>query len=168
MLAIALILLGIMMRFIPHVPNFTPVVAIALFSGFYLNKKYAVLVPLSLMIVTDIFLGFHNVMFFTWGSLILIVALGLIQKKRKSVLTIAGSSIASAILFFAITNFGVWLGGWYSYTLKGLVDCYVMAIPFFRTTLFSTLIYSAVLFSAYELIAKLVKNTRFATVLLTN
>ena len=168
MLAVALILLGITMRFIPHAPNFTPVVAIALFSGFYLKKKYAVLIPLSLMVITDLFLGLHSVFVFTWGSVILISVLGVIQKKRKSALTIAGSSIMSAILFFVISNFGVWLSGYYTYSLEGFITCYVRAIPFFRHMLSSTLLYSTVLFGVYELIAKRVKNTRFATVLLSN
>ena len=168
MLAVALILLGIIMRFIPHAPNFTPVVAIALFSGFYLKKKYAVLIPLSLMVITDLFLGLHSVFVFTWGSVILISVLGVIQKKRKSALTIAGSSIMSAILFFVISNFGVWLSGYYTYSLEGFITCYVRAIPFFRHMLSSTLLYSTVLFGVYELIAKRVKNTRFATVLLSN
>jgi len=167
MLAIALILLGIAMRFIPHVPNFTPVVAIALFSGFYLNKKYAILIPLSLMIITDLFLGLHEVFAFTWGSVILITVLGITQKKRKSALTVAGSSLLSAVLFFLISNFGVWLAGWYTHTFEGLINCYVMAIPFFRHMVLSTLVYSTVLFGAYELIAKRVKNTRFATVLIS-
>ena len=168
MLAIALILLGIAMRFLPHAPNFTPVVAIALFGGFYLNKKYAILVPLSLMVITDLFLGLHNVILFTWGSVVLISVLGIIQKKRKSALTIAGSSLISAVAFFIITNFGVWLAGWYTYTFEGFITCYVRAIPFFRHMLSSTLLYSTVLFGSYELIAKRVRKTRFATVLLTN
>jgi hypothetical protein len=167
MLAIALIILGIMTRFLPHAPNFNPVIAIALFGGYYLNKKYAVLVPLLLMVLSDIFLGMHNTVFFTWGSVVLISVLGISQKKNKSVLNITGASLISAVLFFLITNFGVWLAGWYSYSLKGLIDCFVMAIPFFRATLLSTLVYTAVLFGTYELIAKRVKNTRFAHALLT-
>ncbi|MFH0791310.1 MAG: DUF6580 family putative transport protein [Candidatus Omnitrophota bacterium] len=168
MLAIALIVLGISTRFLPHVPNFTPVIAIALFGGYYLNRKYAVLVPLLLMVFSDIFLGMHNTMFFTWGSVVLISILGITQKKNKSVLNVAGSSLASAVLFFAITNFGVWISGWYPYTLGGVADCYIMGIPFFRATLLSTVVYSAVMFGAYELIARRVRNTRFATVLLNN
>ena len=167
MLAIALIVLGIIARFIPHISNFTPVVAIALFSGFYLNKKYAIWIPLSLMIISDLFLGIHSVIIFTWGSIVLIAILGIIQQKRKSASVIAGSSLASAVLFFLITNFGVWLAGWYTHTFAGLVNCYSMAIPFFRNTLLSTLSYTAVLFGTYEFIAKRVRNTRFAFVLLT-
>jgi len=168
MLAMALILLGIVTRFIPHVSNFTPVVAIALFAGFYLNKRYAILIPLLLMAVSDLFLGFHNVIIFTWGSVVLVSILGISQKQRKSIPTVAGSSLISAILFFLITNFGVWLAGWYTHTFAGLINCYAMGIPFFRNTLLATLGYTAVLFGAYELIARRVRNTRFASVLLTN
>ncbi|MBM3248009.1 MAG: hypothetical protein FJZ10_01090 [Candidatus Omnitrophica bacterium] len=168
MLAIALIVLGILTRFIPHAPNFNPVIAIALFGGYYLSRKYAVLVPLLLMVLSDIFLGLHNTMLFTWGSVVLISILGITQKKNKSVLNIAGSSLVSAVLFFVVTNFGVWISGWYPYTSKGLADCFIMGIPFFRATLLSTVVYSAVMFGAYELIARRVKNTRFATALLTN
>jgi hypothetical protein len=168
MLTIILILLGIALRFIPHAPNFTPVVAIALFSGFYLKRKYAVLVPLLLMVITDLFLGFHEIIAFTWGSIVLITIFGIIQKKRKSVLTIVSSSLISATLFFLVTNFGVWLAGWYTYTFEGLMKCYIMAIPFFRNMIFSTLLYSVALFGLYDLIANRVRDTRFASVLLTN
>lgn len=168
MLAIALIILGIITRLLPHVPNFTPVVAIALFSGFYLSRRYAVWVPLSLMIITDLFLGLHDLVLFTWGSFILITIIGITEKRKKSVLTVGVSSLASAILFFAVSNFGVWLAGWYGHSFQGLINCYVAAIPFFRTMLLSTLAYTVVLFGSYELIARWVKHTRFAAVLLTN
>ncbi|HOX54222.1 MAG TPA: hypothetical protein PLC32_02105 [Candidatus Omnitrophota bacterium] len=167
MLAIALIVLGILTRFLPHAPNFNPAIAIALFGGYYLNKKYALSVPLLLMVISDIFLGLHNTILFTWGSVVLISILGLSQKKNKSILNVAGFSLISAVLFFVITNFGVWFSGWYPYTLKGLTDCFIMGIPFFRATLLSTLVYAAVMFGAYELIARLVKNTRFAAALVS-
>lgn len=167
MLALALIILGVLTRFMPHMPNFNPVIAIALFGGYYLNKKYALSVPLLLMVISDIFLGLHNTIFFTWGSVVLISILGLSQKKNKSILNVAGFSFISAVLFFVITNFGVWFSGWYPLTLKGLADCFYMGIPFFRATLLSTLVYATVMFGAYELIARLVKNTRFATALVS-
>jgi len=94
--------------------------------------------------------------------------LGISQKKNKSVLNVTGSSLSSAVLFFLITNFGVWISGWYPYTLKGLSDCFIMGIPFFRATLLSTVVYTAVMFGVYELIAKRVRDTRLATVLLEN
>lgn len=168
MLAILLLIFGIATRFITHAPNFTPVTAIALFGGVYLTRKHAILLPLVLMMLSDFVIGMHNTMFFTWGSFILIALMGLWVRGHKNPTTIATSSVLSAILFFVITNFGVWLAGsLYPPTLTGLSDCFIAAIPFFRNTLFSSLGYSLVLFGSYELIAHRVKGTRFARVLLT-
>ena len=167
MLAIFLLIFGIGTRLISHEPNFTPVAAIALFGGVYLSKKHTVVLPLLLMIISDIFIGFHDTILFTWGSFILTAFLGLWVRDHKSALNVFSGSLASAVLFFIITNFGAWLSPLYPNTLQGLVDCYTLAIPFFRNTLLSTLAYTAVLFGSYELIAMRVKNTRFARALLT-
>lgn len=167
MLAVALLILGILPRLVPHPHNFTPVIAVALFSGVYLNKKYAVIVPLALMIISDIVIGFHDTLIFTWGSMALISVIGLGIKKHKSFVSIAVAGVGSAVLFFIITNFGAWLSPLYPDTWAGLVECYTMAIPFFRNTFLSTMLYGALLFGFYELIAVRVKNTRFSTVLLS-
>ena len=166
MLALSLILIGILLRFMPHADNFTPVAAIALFAGAYLKRKYAIIVPLALMAVSDIFIGMHNVLIFTWGSFILASLLGLFIRKNKSFLSITGMSLISSLAFFIVTNFGVWVMGWYPPTLSGLLNCYIMGLPFLRDFTVSTLLYSAVLFTAYEVIARRVKETRLAKVLL--
>jgi hypothetical protein len=166
MLAISLILVGILLRFMPHATNFTPVAAIALFSGVYLKRKYAIIVPLLLMAVSDMFIGMHNVVIFTWGGFVLAAILGMLIKKHKSAFKIVGMSLISSFVFFVVSNFGVWVMGWYPQTLNGLVNCYVMALPFLRDFTISTLVYSALLFSAYELVARLVKETKLAKVLL--
>lgn len=167
MLAVALLILGILPRLVPHPHNFTPVIAVALFSGVYLNKKYAVIVPLALMIISDIVIGFHDTLIFTWGSVALISLIGLGIKKNKNLVSIAVAGVGSSVLFFVITNFGAWLSPLYPDTWPGLVECYTMAIPFFRNTFLSTMLYGALLFGLYELIAVRVKNTRFSTVLLS-
>jgi len=166
MLAIILIIVGILLRFAPHAPNFTPVAAIALFGGAYLNKKYAIIIPLILMIISDIFIGMHNVVLFTWGGFILIALLGMRLKNNRSVLRITSFSVTSAILFYIVSNFGVWAMGWYPHTLKGLIDCYVLAIPFLRAFVIATLIYTAAFFGIYEFIASKVRETKLARVLL--
>jgi len=167
MLAIGLLVLGILSRFLVHTPNFTPVVAIALFGGIYLKKKHALILPLTLFLISDLVIGFHNIMLFTWGSVLIIALIGLGMKKHESFTLRMGSSIFSAVLFFFATNFGVWLlSGLYPQTLAGFLKCYSMAVPFFRGTLLSTLVYSFVLFGLYEVIASRVKNTRLATALL--
>ena len=166
MLAISLIIFGILLRFMPHAANFTPVAAIALFSGAYLKRKYAIIVPLVLMAVSDLFIGMHNVLIFTWGSFILASLLGTAIRKNKSFSRVTGMSLLSSLVFFTITNFGVWAMGWYPPTLKGLINCYIMGLPFLRDFTVSTLVYSVLFFGAYELIARRVKETKLAKVLL--
>jgi hypothetical protein len=166
MLALSLIMIGILLRFTPHAANFTPVAAIALFGAAYLNRKQSVLVPLALMMISDLFLGLHNTILFTWGSFALIVVLGFAFNKKPTALRIGAMSLVSSLLFYLITNFGVWLMGWYPHTLKGLVDCYVLALPFLRDFTVATVLYSAVFFGAYELIAQRIKNTKLAKALL--
>jgi len=166
MLAILLLVLGIASRFIFHVPNFTPVIALALFGGVYLKRRQAILLPLALFAITDLFLGFHSVMAFTWGSVVLIALAGLWLRDHKKVSTTVTTSLASSVGFFLITNLGVWMvGGLYPLSFAGLVECFTLAIPFFRSTLLSTLAYTVVLFGVYELIAMKAKNTRFAKAL---
>ena len=166
MLALSLILVGILLRFAPHAPNFTPVAAIALFSGVYLRKNNALLVPLILMIVSDAAIGLHNVVMFTWGAFLLITILGLALQKKFSGMRVISFSLISSLIFFVISNFGVWLMGWYPHTLKGLAECYFMALPFLRDFTASTLIYSAIFFGAYEFIAHSIKSEKLAKVLL--
>jgi len=166
MLALSLIICGILLRFAGHAPNFTPVAAIALFSGVYLSKKYAFIVPLALMIISDIFLGMHNVVIFTWGGFVLTTFLGLWLKNKKTVLGVTSASVISSLLFYIVSNFGVWLMGWYPRTLQGLLDCYIMAVPFLRNFTLATLMYAGIFFGLYELIARLAKNTKFSSVLL--
>jgi len=166
MLAFGLIVIGILLRFIPHIANFTPVAAIALFAGVYLNRNHALIVPLLIMIISDLFFGIHNVVAFTWGSFALVTLLGFWAKNHKTFLGIAYISVVSSILFYLITNFGVWIMGWYPQTAKGLLDCYILGLPFLRTFSVATLVYTVVFFGAYEFIASRVRNTKLAKVLL--
>ena len=169
MLALILITFGILLRFIPHIPNVSPVAAIALFGAAYLpTKRLVLIVPLALMIVSDLFIGLHDIIVFTWGSTLLISILALSFKKTNKPMTILAGSLTGSVAFFVITNFGVWASGWYPHTITGLQECFIAGIPFFRNFLASTLVYSSVLFGIYELSAKLVKNTRFSRALLTN
>ncbi len=153
MLAILLIIIGIISRAIPHLPNFSPLVAIALFSGVYIKERYAFLIPLFVYIISDLIVGFHDIVFFTWSSILLIYFIGYFLKKR-TFWTVFVCTVFSSILFFVLTNLGVWIVGWYPPAFNGLVQCYTLAIPFFRTSLISDLIYVGVLFGVYELILR--------------
>lgn len=148
-------------RFLPHAPNFSPVAAVLLFAGVYAkNKKYLIL-PLIALFISDIFIGFYDwkIMLAVYGSLALIGSIGFLIKKHKHILNIATASLASALVFFLVTNFAVWyFGTWYSHDLNGLILCYNLAIPFFRNTLISTVLYSGLLFGSYESLKYLAKE----------
>jgi len=125
-----------------------------IFRGVYLNKKYAIILPLVLMALTDVFLGVYSSIFFTWASIAAIAFIGIQTKKNKSFKGVAFGSLLSAVLFFVVTNVGVWLtSGMYSLDFSGFMNCFYLAMPFFRYTLVSTIVYSFVLFGSYELIS---------------
>jgi hypothetical protein len=169
MLALMLVLLGVLLRFLPHAPNVTPVAAIALFGAAFLpTRRLALIVPLALMITSDLFLGLHDMVVFTWGSVVLISLIGWSLRKSNKVTTLLAGSLVSSVVFFVVTNFGVWTMGWYPATAAGLGQCYAMAIPFFRTFLAGTLMYACALFGAYALAAHGIRKTKFAAVLLTD
>ena len=125
-------------RFIPHPPNFTSLIALSFYIPAILGIRFVPALIFSFLI-TDLIIGFHSIIFFTWGSVFFI---GLISKffKFKIINRITGSLI-SACIFFLITNFGVWSIGSYGYSLEGLILCYILAIPFFGQTFISTLLY---------------------------
>ena len=152
MISYLLILAGAIARFLPHLPNFTPIGALALFGGTKLSNKYAaILIPVATMAVTDFYLGFHKLIFFTWGSMALVALIGFWVRKNYGFSRIAAGTLAGSILFFFVTNFGVYLEGWYGYGFSGLTQAYIMAIPFFRNSLMGDIFFSAVFFGSYEL-----------------
>ena len=135
-------------------------ISIALFGGAYLKKAYAFLVPVAALFLSDVVIGFYGLesMAFVYGTVILIVAMGLVLEKKVSAGKVLGLSLAGSVIFFIITNFAVWVvpGSIYPKTLAGLAECYTMAIPFFGNTLLSTLVYSAAMFGVYEVVEKFV------------
>jgi hypothetical protein len=143
-----MILLAAASRLIPHPPNFSPIAALALFGGAqFADKRLAFLVPLAAMFLSDLVLGLHSLIPVIYGSFALIVCLGFWLRRRQNVWAIGGAAVVGALLFFVLTNFGVWaMGQMYPKTPAGLIDCYVAAIPFFQNTLLSNLFYAALLF----------------------
>ncbi|HWP81947.1 MAG TPA: DUF6580 family putative transport protein [Bacteroidota bacterium] len=150
-------------RIIPHPPNFTPIISLALFGGAYLeNKRTAFFVPLAAMILSDLLLwalegySVFNVMrLVVYGSFAVITAMGLLLNGKINVLNVAGASVGGSVFFFLVTNLAVWLGGkLYPMDWSGLIACYVAAIPFFQNTLLSSLVYSALLFGGFEIVSR--------------
>ena len=164
MIAAALIILAISTRLLPHPPNFAAVGAVALFSGTYLNKKYALWLPLIIMVISDFIIGFHSLIFFTWGSFILMGCIGLWIRKKKNIQNVIFGTITGSLVFFFITNFAVWaFTPMYTKTVQGLLECFVMALPFFRNSLLGDVFYVGVLFGAYEGIIYLMPRLRGLT-----
>lgn len=149
-LAFIFISLGIFARLIPHVPNFAPVAAVALFSGVYCRQRFGLLIPLLVYIVSDLIIGLHDVVLFTWASVALIYFIGVLLRQRKTFTNMLAYTLVSSVSFFLITNFGVWLAGWYPRNLEGLIACYTYALPFFRASLLANFAYMIVFSGAYE------------------
>ncbi len=135
-------------RIIPHPPNFTPVLAMAVFMPYLTRDLYsAMLVPLSAMFVSDFYLGFHSSMFWVYISILLGTTLSQYTiSMKKTYVHLGSNALLSSTIFFIITNFAVWMsGGLYPHTMDGLILCYTMAIPFFGNTLAGTLFYISLL-----------------------
>ncbi len=140
-------------RLLPHPPNFTPIAAMALLGGAYLpDKRVAFALPLAALFLSDLVLGLHSGMWAVYGSFILVVCLGFALRRSRSPLRIAGTTLASSVLFFALTNLAAWASGsMYPKTAAGLAACYTAAIPFFRNTLAGDAFYTALLFGGFAL-----------------
>lgn len=160
-----LVTIGIATRFLSHTfdnypPNFTAIGAIALFSGAYFkNRKLAYVLPLAILFLSDLLLGLHSTMIFVYLSFAFMIYIGSRIQKDKSVLKIAGSSILGSLVFFLITNFGVWATGMGLHTNLSLV--LIDGIPFFRNMLVGDLFFNAIFFGAAYFIFE--KSGLFAT-----
>ena len=158
-LILFLIFVGVMSRIYPYAPNFTPMLSIALLSGLYSKNRFFVLLPILIMLMSDIMIGNHAIVPWVYSSFILIFALGyLIKKSSYSYIFIF--SILSSVIFFVISNLGVWFTGGYSYSFNGLIACYTAAIPFFKNTLISTVLYSSVIHSVVSVVSLYDKQLR--------
>ena len=167
MIAYILITLGFFMRLIPHVPNIVPIAAIVIFAGAYLDKRIVPWLPLAIMALSDLIIGVHQTMFFTWGAFILIGFMATRLKDNRTMLNMFGGTVLAAIAFFIISNFGAWLVmKEYPLTANGLFVCYVRAIPFFRNALVSNVVFIFVFSGVYEFAKKHVTGSNLENVLL--
>ena len=142
-------------RFVPHPPNFTSLIALSFYVPALLGLRFLPAVVLS-FVLTDFFIGYHNMLFFTWGSVIII---GLISKYfLSSFLKRLCGALSGACLFFLITNFGVWTTGFYSYSFEGLLTSYILALPFFGYSLVSTFIFGSLIETVYKFTKFSLKN----------
>ncbi|WP_069132285.1 DUF6580 family putative transport protein [Rhodohalobacter halophilus] len=159
------ILFAALSRLLPHPYNFTPLGAIALFGAAYFkNKKWAFIVPMAAFWVSDLLLNnlvyssfyegftwFTGGFFYIYGSIALIALLGYYLLKKVTIGRVIGGAFGASAIFFIVSNFGVWVTSpLYPLSAEGLMACYTAAIPFFHNTIGGNLVYSALLFGAYE------------------
>jgi hypothetical protein len=181
-----IITVAAILRLVPHMPNAAPITAMALFGGAYLNKKYALIIPLVAMLISDYLLLYinpfssqlinvtrlyppqallHSTTLAVYSSFLISGFVGLWLKNRKTVRNIVFASLFSSIQFFLITNAAVWVAGMYDRSILGLWESYIAGIPFYRGTALGDLFYTAVFFGGYEFVLhatksrKLVHNT---------
>lgn len=152
-----LILLGIFFRTLWHVaPNVEFVTAASLLAATYLGRRYAILVPFLIMVVTDTLIGNTNIFIFTWSAFLIIGLAGLVLRHLKGIKLVGGATamgVVSSLFFFVYTNFGVWLldsWGMYTRTLTGLIQCYIMGLPFLKLNLLGNLFFVPVSFGIVE------------------
>lgn len=174
-IALTIIASAVVMRLVPHIPNFAPMTAAALFGAAYLPKRYALLIPLAAAAISDYLLlyisPFSQQVFnfsriqplgamvngttaWVWGSFMISGLLGLLLRKNPGVLRIGSVTVLASLQFYLITNFGVWAAGAYARNLSGLGASYVAGLPFLRWTLLGDLFYAAGFFGIYALVVK--------------
>ncbi|MFN5308373.1 MAG: DUF6580 family putative transport protein [Candidatus Kapaibacterium sp.] len=151
---IAIVLMAIVAiasRLLPHPPNMTAVMAVALFAGARItNTKLAMALPLLIMILSDIFLGFHSSQLVVYGCILAVSVLGLSLRNSTSFTKPLAMSFIGSLFFFLVTNFAVWLGGtMYPMTLEGLFLCYAAALPFYTTDSFQFVNSSQLVFGSF-------------------
>jgi len=167
-LIMAFILFSIMIRvaippFFNAIPNFSPIDAIALFSGAYFNKRFTALMTTFLSVwAGDLFINkmlfghwvlFYPGFYWQYACYFIMTLLGIRLVNKIKVSSLITTSITCSILFFIVSNFGVWLNGTlYPFSINGLAACYIAAIPFFKTTVISDLLFSFILFGTFELL----------------
>ncbi|EQA34847.1 hypothetical protein LEP1GSC047_1670 [Leptospira inadai serovar Lyme str. 10] len=154
--AVVLLALAVLSRFLPHLPNFTPILAISLFGGVYFTNRWvALLLPLGIMMISDAVIGFHSLVPVVYGMFILFAIAGRQLRENLTVGRLAITGFGGSVLFFLVTNFFVWLtSGMYSLDFGGFVTCYVAAIPFFQNSLLGDLVYIPLLFGSFYLMER--------------
>ncbi len=156
-LPLTLILILVISRLIPHPPNFTPIITIAIMSGYLFKDNYfSIFILVVSMLIGDFFIGFYDNMLFVYLPLILITVIFSKIKMKINYRNLFLYGFIGSLIFFVISNFGVWLiGDLYTKNIGGLIECYFMAIPFFKNTIISTLLFSYIAFFSNNYLGEL-------------
>ena len=179
-LPLLIIFVAVLIRLFPHPPNFAPITAMALFGGAYLNKKYSIAFVFITLLISDYLLLYahpyspqifnfskiyspllliHGSTIFVYASFLIFAGIGVWLSSHKTAKNIITASLLSSILFFLITNFNFfYTSSLYSKTINGMIQSYIMAIPFFKNTLLGDLFYVTMFFGSFEFVSKFLKQ----------
>ena len=145
----SIVILAVLSRLVPHPPNFAPITGIALFSSKKINNKlFGIILPIIPLFISDLFIGISFINIFVYISFIIIYFLGSISQKID-----VKSVFFSSVIFFILTNLGVWYLG-YPKNIEGLITCFTLAVPFFINTILGDLFYSFIFFRSYKVAKK--------------
>lgn len=151
--ACLLILFGIAVRLLPHAPNMTPITAIAFAGSLYLGRKWAILLPILALFLSDLLIGFYDwrILLSVYGSFALIGLLSFVAAQYRALLPLGLSVIGASLTFFLITNGAVWVfSPWYEKTISGLLYSYELGLPFLRNMLIGDVLYTTSLVVVFE------------------
>lgn len=170
-----IVIFAALSRLLPHPDNFTIMGSLALFAGTYFNtRKAAFLIPLLSLFISDLIFellfrtgfsatnGLHDTLIYVYAAFMLNVMIGFWVKEKIGFLRIALGGFIGSVLFFIITNFGVWMSGFYGFSIEGLMNCYIAAIPFYRYSVSGDAFYMVLLFGSMEMIKYKLPQLAFA------
>ena len=161
LIAVLMVAAGIASRFMPHAWNMTPITAIALFSSVYLGIRYSLAIVFATMFISDIFIGFYDwrVMLSVYGGFAVAGLIGELVRRRKTIVNVILGAVSSSVFFFIATNWAVWqFGSMYQHSAAGLLQDFALALPFFKNMLIGDIVYSGIIFGAFELASVLSKK----------
>ena len=153
-LSISLFLLLIASRMFSDIPNFTPTLSLIIFTSYYFRSTLtSVSIVLLSQIVSDIFIGLYDSIFFVYTSFLIIIYIAPLILKKLNVMSVLTISVLSPSIFFIISNFGVWFAdSLYTKNLTGLIECYIAGLPFYDESLVSTILFSYTIFLIHRLL----------------
>jgi general stress protein CsbA len=151
LIPVGLILAMAISRFLPHPPNFTPVMSVALFgSAVLLNRYLGIVLAIAAMAVSDLFFGWHSTLPYVYAAMVAVGFLGFLLRSDRSPLKILAVSLTGSVLFFVVTNLGVFFSqDLYPRTFQGLGACFMMAIPFFKSSVAGDTLFTGMLFALH-------------------
>jgi hypothetical protein len=160
-LAIVLVLVGAGSRLLHLPPNIAAMTGVTIFAGFAIRNIWlALAVPIAAMALADVMLGWYNEAIFTYIGMAagVFLARGLLHPLTP--VRLIGTTFLASLVFFVLSNLGVFVSGYYGYSLEGLIACYVAAIPFWQNSLIADFASTAVVFAIYLALTRAIPSVK--------